>query len=203
MARDFRIGGVVLAAGRSARMAPANKLLRDFGGRPLVHLAAQTAADAGLAPIVAVTGHSAGQVGAALAGLPLELVHNPDYAAGLASSVRAGVHALGTRADAALFLLADMPLITAAHLRRLMQAFAAAPEAAACVPSFQSRRGNPVLWSAACFPQLAALEGDQGARALFRQFAARIVEVAMPDDAVLVDIDTEAALQAAQARLPA
>jgi hypothetical protein len=62
------------------------------------------------------------------------------------------------------------------------------------------KRGNPVLWSAQYFPRLLELRGDQGARALFREFADHIFEVEMPDDAVLVDIDTQAALDAVRTR---
>ncbi|MBL6750547.1 MAG: nucleotidyltransferase family protein [Nevskia sp.] len=202
-----RIAAVVLAAGRSTRMAGCNKLLAGLGGIALVRHAAQAAVAAGLAPVVAVTGNAAAQVEAALAGLPLRAVHNPDFAAGLASSVRTGVQALGgaagAAADGAVFLLGDMPLLRAAHLLRLMQAFADAPAPAICVPTYGGRRGNPVLWSAAYFPRLAELAGDRGARVLFEEYAAHLVEVPMPDDAVLVDIDTDAALEQVRARFAA
>ncbi len=57
-----------------------------------------------------------------------------------------------------------------------------------------------MLWSAQYFPRLLELRGDQGARELFHELADQIFEVEMPDDAVLVDIDTQAALDAVQTR---
>jgi molybdenum cofactor cytidylyltransferase len=69
-----------------------------------------------------------------------------------------------------------------------------------CIPTHRTRRGNPVLWSAQHFPRLLKLSGDRGASVLFRDLADRILEVEMPDDAVLIDIDTEAALDAVRTR---
>lgn len=198
--RSPRIAAVILAAGRSSRMAGANKLLAGLGGTALVRHAALAALAAGLSPVVAVTGNDAAAVAAALAGLPVKFAHNADFAGGQAGSVRAGVRALGTEADAAAILLGDMPLVRAAHLLRLARAFAATPAAAACVPTHAGRRGNPVLWSARCFPRLEHLEGDRGARVLFEEYAAQLIEVPMHDDAVLVDIDTDAALEQVRAR---
>jgi molybdenum cofactor cytidylyltransferase len=181
-------------------MAPSNKLLCELGGKALVRHAAEAALGAGLDPVVAVTGNAAAQVSAALAGLPLRQVHNADYAQGLASSVRAGVLALGAEVDAAVILLGDMPLVRAPHLLRLTQAFAARPQGAICVPTFAGQRGNPVLWSAAHFPRLAALTGDRGARVLLGELAVDLLEVPMADDAVLVDIDTDAVLEQVRSR---
>jgi molybdenum cofactor cytidylyltransferase len=193
-------GAVVLAAGLSSRMAPVNKLLMSLGDRPIIWHVVQTALDAGLDPVIVVSGHDRGAVRAVLAGLPVRIVGNDDYKEGLASSIRAGVAAIATDVDAALFLLGDMPLIAPRHLRPLLAAFVPAKGRSICIPTYRTRRGNPVLWSAQHFPRLLKLSGDQGARVLFRDLADQILEVDMPDDAVLVDIDTEAALHAVQSR---
>jgi molybdenum cofactor cytidylyltransferase len=193
-------GAVVLAAGLSSRMAPVNKLLMSLGDRPIIWHVVQTALDADLDPVTVVSGHDREAVRAVLAGLPARIVGNDDYKEGLASSIRAGVAAIATDVEAALFLLGDMPLITPRHLRPLLAAFVPAKGRSICIPTYRTRRGNPVLWSTQHFPHLLKLSGDQGARVLFRDLADQILEVDMPDDAVLVDIDTEAALHAVQTR---
>jgi molybdenum cofactor cytidylyltransferase len=193
-------GAVVLAAGRSSRMAPVNKLLMSLGDRPVIRHVVQTALDAGLDPVTVVCGHDLEAVRVALAGLPVRIVGNGDCEEGLALSIRAGVATIASDVDAALFLLGDMPLVAPRHLRPLLAAFAPAEGHSICIPTYGTRRGNPVLWSVQHFPRLLELSGDQGARVLFRDLADQILEVDMPDDAVLVDIDTEAALDAVRTR---
>jgi molybdenum cofactor cytidylyltransferase len=188
-ARARAVAGIVLAAGRSARMAPRNKLLLELDGAPLVRRVADAALGAGAAPVVVVTGHDRADVERALAGLPVQLAHNPRYADGLARSLETGIRALPQAVGGALILLGDMPRIAARHLRLLLRAFAPEQGAGVCVPVWQQRRGNPVLWGARYFPELLELTGDRGARGLLDRHAAALREVAMPDDAVLVDVD--------------
>ena len=84
------IAAIVLAAGRSTRMGTENKLLADLSGKAMVRIVVETARASLAAPVVVVTGHQAPQVRAALAGLPVTFIHNPDYAVGLATSLKAG-----------------------------------------------------------------------------------------------------------------
>ncbi|MGQ0593011.1 MAG: nucleotidyltransferase family protein [Gammaproteobacteria bacterium] len=195
------VGAVVLAAGLSSRMAPASKLLMNLGDRPLIRHVVQTAIDTGLNPVTVVVGHDGDAIRVAVEGLPVRIVDNDDYREGVASSIRAGVRAIAAEVDAAVFLLGDMPLVAPRHLRLLLAAFAADPDRGICIPTYRSKRGNPVLWSARHFPHLLALCGDQGARVLFHEFDEQIVEVEMPDDGVLIDIDTRATLETVLSRL--
>jgi molybdenum cofactor cytidylyltransferase len=192
-------GAVILAAGLSSRMAPVNKLLMSLGDRAVIRHVVQTALDAGLDPTTVVVGPDREAFRAALEGLTVRIVGNNDYEEGLASSIRAGVAAIAADVDAAVFLLGDMPLIAPRHLGLLLAAFAPAKGRSICIPTYGTKRGK-VLWSAQYFPRLLKLRGDQGARALFREFADQIFEVEMLDDAVLVDIDTQAALDAMRTR---
>jgi molybdenum cofactor cytidylyltransferase len=185
---------IVLAAGRSTRMGAANKLTADIGGTPMVRRVVEAALASGASPVLAVTGHQAGEVRAALAGLPVAFVDNPDYAAGLSTSLKAGVAAVPNTAEAALVLLGDMPRITSAHLDRLIAAFAAEEGAAIIVPTHAGRRGNPVVWSRAYFAEMLQLEGDAGAKRLMAAHASRVREVDLGTDAIFVDVDTPEAL---------
>ena len=87
-------------------------MLQDFRGKPLVRHAAEAALASGASQVISVTGHQEMQVRAALAGLPLVPVHNPDYAGGLATSLKAGVSAVPESAKAAIVMLGDMPLVS-------------------------------------------------------------------------------------------
>src|SRR5262249_20768982 len=89
--RKPRIAAIVLAAGRSSRMGTLNKLLISVDGRPMVRHAVDQALAADLAPVIVVTGHQHERVEAALAGLYVTVVNNPDYAEGLSTSLKAGL----------------------------------------------------------------------------------------------------------------
>ncbi len=192
-----------MAAGRSSRMAPANKLLSDVDGRAMVQRAVDTALASQAKPVIVVTGHDGARVREALAGKPVQFVDNPDYAGGLSTSVRAGIGALeGMNTDGAVFLLGDMPLVTPAHIDRLIAAFSPTDRRFICIPTHRGKRGNPVLWAGRFFPEMRALDGDQGARGLFREHADLVCEVEMDDDGVLVDIDTPEALTALRRAAP-
>lgn len=189
------IAAIVLAAGRASRMGR-NKLLIDVDGRPLVARVADAALDAGLSPVVVVTGYEADRVGAALGERPVVLAHNPNFAVGMAESLKTGLAALPEETEGVLVCLGDMPDITAAHLSRIVAAFEAADAESICVPTRDGRRGNPVLLGRAYFPELRALSGDVGARGLIAKHADRVREVTMDDDAVLTDLDTDETLAA-------
>ncbi|WP_342105409.1 nucleotidyltransferase family protein [Methylobacterium sp. SI9] len=190
------IGTILLAAGRGIRFGPEPKLLAQLDGKPLVRHAAEAALGAGPRPVIAVLGAHADAVRAALDGLDLTCVENPDHAAGLATSLRAGLGALPASCTAAVVVLGDMPRVTAAHIDRLVTAFAdAALEPAAVVPVRDGRSGNPVLLNLRRLgADIAQLRGDHGAGPLLR---GRTDVLEIPGDAATgLDIDTPAALAA-------
>jgi molybdenum cofactor cytidylyltransferase len=196
-----RVAAIVLAAGRSTRMGGPNKLLAEIGGRPLVRIVAEQALASRAAPVIVVTGHERAKVEAALAGLKVRLVHNPDYAAGLSTSLKAGLAALPPHVDGAIVCLGDMPQVTAALIDRLAEAFDPERGALVVVPTIEGKRGNPVVWSRRFFPDLMALEGDVGARHLIATYADVVAEVPVEDAAALTDVDTPDALLAVKAEL--
>lgn len=204
--RAPRVAAIVLAAGRSSRMAPANKLLTEVDGRRMVERAVDAAIASQARPVVVVTGHDAARVRDTLATRDVVVVENAAFAEGLAASVRAGLAALPEGIDGAVFVLADMPRVTAAHIDRLIAAFNPAEGRAICVPTHRAKRGNPVLWAARFFPEMRALTGDAGARVLLGAHVDQVCEVEMADDGVLIDVDTPealAVLRAEAAKAPA
>ncbi|MGT2478683.1 nucleotidyltransferase family protein [Methylobacterium oryzae CBMB20] len=184
------------AAGLGSRFGAAPKLLAPLDGKPLVRHAAEAALGARPRPVVAVLGAHAETVRAALAGLDLIRVDNPDFRAGLATSLRAGLAALPATCAAAIVVLGDMPRVTAAHIDRLAEAFAGTAEPpAAVVPVQAGRRGNPVLLNLRRLgPSIARLAGDHGAGPLLRG-RPDILEIP-GDPATALDIDTPDALAA-------
>lgn len=198
--REKRIACVVLAAGRSTRMGQHNKLLEALGGRPVVRRTVEAALASRARPVVVVTGHQADQVEAALAGLDVTFVHNPEFTSGMASSLKAGIAALPDRLDGAIVALGDMPEVGPAHLDRMIAAFEPKEGRSIIVPVHDGRRGNPVLWSAELFPAMERLSGDVGARQLIADNAESVVELDLGTEAVHVDLDTPDALAEARTR---
>ena len=181
---------VILAAGRSARMAPRNKLLETIGGRPIIARVAEVALASGVKPVVVVTGFEAQRIAEVLRGLDVACVHNPDFAAGLGTSVRAGLAAIPVDCDGALVLLGDMPFVEAGDLAVLIAAFATKDRNSICVPVRHARIGNPVLWGRAYFLEMMNLSGDAGAKRLLEVHREHITEVEAASDGIFADIDT-------------
>lgn len=181
-----RVGAVILAAGGAQRMGRPKQVLL-WRGRPLVQHVARAALDAGLSPVVVVTGSAAESVEAAMGGLPVKIVHNPAWQSGQSSSLKLGLQALPSETGAAVFLLADQPHTPAQLIAGLVEAHAATLNPLVA-PLVQGQRANPVLFDRSTFPELLLLSGDQGGRALFSRY--RPQWVPWHDPAVMQDIDT-------------
>ena len=196
-----RVAAVVLAAGRSTRMGAINKLIAEIGGKPLVRIAAEQALASRASPIIVVTGHQRERVEAALEGLPVRTVHNPDYAEGLGTSLKAGIAAVPAEADGAIVCLGDMPQVTSPLIDKLLAAFDPERGALVVVPSIGGRRGNPVVWSRRFFHDLMQIQGDIGARHLIGAYTEAVIEVPVAGDAALIDVDTPESLSAVKAEI--
>ncbi len=191
-----KVAALVLAAGQSRRMGGPNKLLAVVDGKPLVRHAVDAALAARTAQVVVVVGHQQHEVRKALRACKVRFVTNDDFAAGLSTSLKAGIAALGQDVDGAVVCLGDMPRISAAHVDRLVAAFNPIEGRTIVVPTWQGKRGNPVLWGRAHFQEFSDLAGDVGARHLIGKHADEVVEVAMEDGASQIDVDTPEALAA-------
>jgi molybdenum cofactor cytidylyltransferase len=185
------VATIVLAAGRSLRMAPRNKLLEAIGGRSVISRVADAASASGAKPVIVVTGFDAERIEAALSGLDVTIVHNADFEAGLSTSLRAGLTALPANIDGALVLLGDMPFVEASDLAALIAAFATKKRDSICVPVRHGERGNPVLWGAAYFPEMMCLGGDTGAKRLLEVHREHVTEVEAASDGIFADLDTQ------------
>lgn len=187
---------VLLAAGRGERMGGPNKLLADFAGKPLVRYALDALTVSRVRATVAVVGHERGKMEVALCRSGARIVENPDYATGLASSLKAGVSALPPDAAGALIALADMPGVRAEDINRLVDAFLRTRGNAIVRATHLGKRGNPVILPRALFGAVATLIGDVGARHLVEASELEVVDVEIGVGAS-VDVDTPAAMATA------
>jgi molybdenum cofactor cytidylyltransferase len=181
------VAGIILAAGESSCFSALKRMLEWKDTTMTVHCA-QVALAAGLDPVVVVLGYEAEKIGEELAGLPVRIAINDEFAAGQSTSVLKGLETLPARTGAAVFLLADQPLITSAILRELVEVHRRTL-APACVPVFEGQRGNPVLFDRALFPELRRIRGDTGGGGLLDRYRNSIVTVPASRE-VLLDIDT-------------
>ena len=198
--RAPHVAALVLAAGRSTRMGAVNKLLVPIDGRAMVRGVVDQLLGSCVRTVVVVTGHEAERVGEAVADAGVRTVHNPAYREGLSSSMRVGLSALEDSVEAAFVCLGDMPLVQSKHIDRLVAAFDPGEGREICVPLFEGKRGNPVLFARRFFDEMAAVRGDVGARHLIGAYEEHVCEVGMDDPAVLVDVDSPQALRDAGIR---
>jgi molybdenum cofactor cytidylyltransferase len=189
------ISAVVLAAGASTRMGT-HKLLLPVAGEPLVRRVVGAVAGAGFDEVLVVVGYEHEQVVAALEGMDVRHAVNPEYATGMGSSFRAAVEAL-PESEAAMFALADQPLLTAGDYRRLLDAWRERPDGIVC-GRYGDVTAPPHLFGRTYFPELAALV--HGARPVLQRHAERTRVLQFPPE-LLLDIDTPEDYERASALL--
>jgi len=187
------IAGIVLAAGGSTRFGQPKQLL-DWKGQPFVRAVARTALEAGLSPVIVVTGANAEQVELSVKDLSVKVIRNEEWKSGQGSSIKAGILSLAQPSPraaewvgGAIFLLVDQPQITTSIIRALVEKHADGLDPIVA-PMVMDRRANPVLFDRVTFPDLQSLEGDVGGRAVFRKH--RVEYLPWHDDRLLLDVDT-------------
>ncbi|NLE76206.1 MAG: HAD-IIA family hydrolase, partial [Chloroflexi bacterium] len=186
------VAAVILAAGASRRMGRPKQLLRWGPGQPT--LLAHTLAEVQRAPfaqVIVVLGWQAERMLPEVEGVGVTTVVNPAWAEGLSSSLRAGLEAMDPQVQAALFVLADQPGLTADLLQRLVGAYTATG-GPIVAPTLEGQPRPPVLFDRALFPALRALRGDQGGRSLLHSGQHRLVGVAVNEEWAVRDMDTPA-----------
>jgi molybdenum cofactor cytidylyltransferase len=192
-----KVAGIILAAGAGRRFGKPKQLL-DWKGQPFVRVVAKTAIEAGLSPVIVVTGANHEEVEPAIKDLNVMVVQNEKWQSGQASSIREGLQALlslppdrrftkSQSAGAAIFLLADQPQVDSSILRVLIERHAEGLFDIVA-PLVMDRRANPVLFDQTTFSDLLHLEGDVGGRAIFHKY--RVDYLPWHDDRLLLDVDT-------------
>ena len=191
-----KIAAVILGAGQSRRMGSINKLLSKIEGRSMISHIVDAAEKSDVYCVSVVTGHESEKIRRALKNHDIKFVHNPDYADGLSTSLRAAISALDSDTDGVVVCLGDMPGISADHINALINVFNPEAGKQICIPTFNGKWGNPVLWDGRFFDAIQNVSGDVGARHLIGEHQDVLCEVPMEDNAVITDLDTPEALSA-------
>lgn len=199
------IVGIVLAAGRSARLGRP-KLLLALHGEPLIRHTVRRVLKSSLDEVIVVVGRHAEKITSAIADLPVRVVVNPDAALGQSTSVVAGLAALGEdearathqeasslqkRVQAATFLLGDQPGVEPVVIDALIATWNET-KAPIVAPRYTDGVGNPVLFDRRVFRELNELTGDTGARDVIRAYqASGDLALVLIDRPAPQDVDTE------------
>lgn len=190
-----RIAAIVLAAGRSSRFEPGNKLLARIDGVPLVRRVLNAVEASAVTEILLVVAPDALDVVEAAGTGRWSIVVNTQFEQGLASSLRAGIAALRETTDGALVVLADMPGISTDLITRIIAANSENGGGVIVYPAGESgRQGHPVLWPRDLFPELMTLDGDTGGKMLLQKYKTNSRAVPVTGDSAFLDIDTQSDL---------
>jgi molybdenum cofactor cytidylyltransferase len=190
--REKKIMGVILAAGNSTRMGKDNKLLKNVGDAPLIRNTAIEMLKSDLDSCSIVLGYQSDKVAAVIRDLNINLILNPMWEKGQASSLKAALNTLDTTYSDILIMLGDLPGIKSSHINKVIEEHLLTNnrKSKITIPSFKGRKGNPVIWGRSFFQDLSNLEGDVGGRALFSEHPAAINIIEMDDPWVVTDTDT-------------
>jgi molybdenum cofactor cytidylyltransferase len=186
------VSAVVLAAGMARRMGRLKQLI-PLRGKPILSHVLDLARAAAASEIVLVLGFAAEEIRAAISLKGVNIVMNARYQEGIASSLQAGISAVGNECGAGLIMLGDQPFVNQETVKRLIDAWRGERPLIA-IPTYNGQRGNPVMVDRALFPEIMQLSGDRGCRVLFPAHKAEILEVSVGDSGVLLDIDVPAEL---------
>ncbi len=196
------LSAILLAAGESRRMGAINKLTLPIGGTPLVRRTAETLARSGLAELVVVVGHEQAATRELLQGIPARIVYNEDYREGQMTSVYRGLAALKRPCKGVMICLSDQYLLDVDDIGAIARGFARCPTSI-MVPVYKGQRGNPVVLDYQHRQAILADRRNLGCKRLIEKNPELVTVMEMPNDHVLIDLDTPEAYASAQQRLSA
>lgn len=190
--REKKVMGVILAAGNSTRMGKDNKLLRNIGDAPLIRNTAIEMLKSDLDSCSIVLGYQSDKVADVIKDLNVNLILNPLWKEGQASSLRAAINTLDSTYSDLLIMLGDLPGIKSIHINSIIEEHLLTDnrKSKITIPSFKGQKGNPVIWGRSFIDDLSNLEGDVGGRTLFSEHPAAINILEMEDPWVVKDTDT-------------
>ncbi|MCJ7656075.1 MAG: molybdenum cofactor cytidylyltransferase [Dehalococcoidia bacterium] len=182
------ISAILLAAGQSKRMGELKQLM-PFGQSTIVAQAVDNLLGSAVDEVIVVVGYKAEDVIKAIAAKPIKLVINPDYEQGMSTSVIAGLNLVHSRVQGVMLALGDQPLVDSQTVNRLIEEFYNHDKGIA-VPTYQGRRGHPIIFAIKYKEQLLKLRGDVGGRQIIKDHPDDVLEVAVDSESIVADFDT-------------
>ncbi len=193
------ISAILLAAGKATRLGKPKQLM-PFGQGTIVEQAIDNLLSSAVNEVVVVVGYRAEEVVKTVAAKPVKLVINPDYEQGMSTSIIAGLNSVDSQAQAVMLALSDQPLIDSRTINRLIEEFCHHDKGIA-IPTYQGRRGHPIVFAAKYRGKLLELKGDIGGRQIIKAHPEDVLEVAVNCEGICIDIDTVDSLSLARSRL--
>ncbi|MDH5424157.1 MAG: nucleotidyltransferase family protein [Gammaproteobacteria bacterium] len=184
------VSAILLAAGESRRMGEINKLELMVDGKSLLRRTAETLLASDLKEIVVVVGHEANKTRAILEGLPVRLIENEAYREGQMTSVYKGLLALEKECHGVMICLSDQPLLQAADVNVLINAFGERSHGSILVPTFSGQRGNPIIFDYRHRQAILNGERNLGCKKLIEKNPQQVCSFEMNNNHVVVDLDT-------------
>lgn len=199
MEREQEIGqgimivAVVLSAGESSRMGSPKALL-PIDGALFIERIVRVLGSTRVGEVLVVLGHRAEEIRKKISHLPITIVINKDYPTGQLSSLVAALKELERAerrepVDGALVHLVDHPFIDANLVDKMIDCFYGSNKLIV-VPRYKERRGHPVLFARALFPELLRAPLEQGAKAVVHAHRDETLEIETNDEGILIDVDT-------------
>jgi molybdenum cofactor cytidylyltransferase len=181
---------IVLAAGKSTRMKE-NKLLLNINGDTLIEHVVKVAKESDADEVLVVLGYEATKIKERLTETGCKFAVNENYMKGQSESVKVGLSAVSSNAEAVMILPADVALIEPESINRVLEEYARS-KGTIVIASHRQQSGHPILLDRALFPEVLRIEeGTQGLKAVINRHRGEIRYVEADTDNVLTDIDTK------------
>ncbi len=187
-ASSTKVSAILLAAGESKRMGKLKQLM-PLGNTTIVEQTIDNLLSSGVSEVIVVLGHKAEEVMKKTATRPIKIAVNPIYHQGMGTSIAAGLNLVDSRAQAVMLALGDQPFVDSQTINRLIEEFDSHDKGIA-IPTYQGRRGHPLIFSIKYKAQLSGLKGDIGGREIIKEHPEDILEVAVECEGIVIDIDT-------------
>ncbi len=182
------VSSILLAAGKSKRMGKPKQLM-PWGQITVVEQTVDNLLSSAVKEVIVVLGHKAEEVIKIIAAKPVKLAINRDYEQGMSTSIIAGLNLVDSQAQAVMLALGDQPLIDCQTINRLIEEFYN-HDKGITIPTYQGRRGHPVIFAMKYEEKLRELKGDIGGRQIIKDHPEDILEVPVNCEGISIDIDT-------------
>ena len=182
------VSAILLAAGESKRMSKPKQLL-PFGRSTILEQSIDNLLSSKANEVIVVLGHRAEEMRNKIATRPVKIAINPNYHQGMGTSIATGLSLVDGKAEAVMLALADQPLVDSKVIDLVIDGFMAYNKGVV-IPTYQGRRGHPVIFAIKYKGELSGLKGDIGGRQIIEEHPDDILELAVDSPDINIDIDT-------------